>query len=29
MIVFFVMFFVNDMYGFFNWRRMKERQVKD
>lgn len=29
MIVCFVMFFVNDMYGFFNWRRMKERQVKD
>lgn len=26
MIICFVMFFINDMYGFFNWRRMKERQ---
>lgn len=29
MIVCFVMFFVNDMYGFFNWRRMKKRQIEN
>lgn len=28
MIICFVMFFINDMYGFFNWRRMKERQTE-
>jgi nicotinamide mononucleotide transporter len=26
MIVCFAMFFINDMYGFFNWRKMKQRQ---
>ncbi len=26
MIFCFVMFFVNDMYGFFNWRKMEKRQ---
>ena len=26
MIVCFAMFFVNDMYGFINWRRMERRQ---
>ena len=26
MVLCFVMFFVNDMYGFFNWRRMEKRQ---
>lgn len=26
MIFCFVMFFINDMYGFFNWRRMEKRQ---
>ncbi len=29
MIICFVMFFANDMYGFFNWRRMKKRQCAD
>ena len=28
MILCFVMFFINDMYGFFNWRRMRIRQEK-
>lgn len=28
MIICFIMFFVNDMYGFFNWRRMEKRQNK-
>jgi nicotinamide riboside transporter PnuC len=28
MIVCFVMFFINDMYGFFNWRKMKKRQTE-
>lgn len=27
MIVCFVMFFINDSYGFFNWQTMKKRQV--
>lgn len=27
MVFCFVMFFVNDMYGFFNWRRMQARQA--
>ena len=27
MVVCFVMFFANDMYGFFNWRRMQKRQT--
>lgn len=27
MIICFVMFFVNDMYGFVNWSRMKKRQI--
>ncbi len=27
MVFCFVMFFANDMYGFFNWRRMQARQV--
>ena len=26
MVFCFVMFFVNDMYGFINWRRMEKRQ---
>lgn len=26
MILCFVMFLINDMYGFFNWRRMRRRQ---
>lgn len=26
MVLCFVMFFVNDMYGFFNWKRMEKRQ---
>ncbi len=26
-VVCFVAFLVNDMYGFFNWRRMKKRQL--
>ncbi len=26
MVLCFVMFFINDMYGFFNWRRMAKRQ---
>lgn len=26
MILCFVMFLINDLYGFFNWRRMRERQ---
>lgn len=29
MILCFVMFFINDMYGFFNWRRMRIRQEKN
>lgn len=28
MILCFIMFLANDMYGFFNWRRMKKRQSK-
>ena len=24
----FVMFFLNDMYGFINWRRMEKRQAE-
>ena len=28
MVMCFVMFFVNDLYGFFNWRRMQKRQEK-
>lgn len=28
MVVCFVMFFVNDMYGFWNWRRMQGRQER-
>lgn len=28
MIACFVMFFINDMYGFFNWRKMKRRQTE-
>lgn len=27
MVICFVMFFANDMYGFFNWRRMQKRQT--
>ncbi len=26
MVICFVMFFVNDMYGYFNWKRMKKKQ---
>ncbi len=29
MVICFIMFFANDMYGFFNWRRMKKRQGAD
>ncbi len=29
MVFCFVMFFINDMYGFFNWRRMEKRQRED
>ncbi|MBQ5321317.1 MAG: nicotinamide mononucleotide transporter [Oscillospiraceae bacterium] len=29
MIVCFIMFFVNDIYGFLNWRRMEKRQNKE
>ena len=29
MVVCFIMFFLNDMYGFFNWRRMARRQQAD
>jgi len=28
MVVCFVMFFLNDAYGFFNWQRMKRRQAE-
>ena len=28
MIICFVMFLVNDLYGFYNWRKMKEKQSK-
>lgn len=28
MVVCFIMFFINDIYGFVNWRRMKRRQNK-
>ncbi len=28
MIVCFAMFFINDIYGFINWRRMKKRQTE-
>ena len=27
MVVCFVLFFVNDMYGFFNWRRLQKKQA--
>ncbi|MBQ4166105.1 MAG: nicotinamide mononucleotide transporter, partial [Oscillospiraceae bacterium] len=27
MVICFVMFFANDMYGFFNWRKMQKRQT--
>lgn len=27
MVVCFTMFLLNDLYGFFNWRRMKKRQI--
>ncbi len=29
MIIYFVMFLVNDMYGFINWRRIERRQKED
>jgi nicotinamide riboside transporter PnuC len=29
MILCFVMFMVNDLYGFLNWRRMRDRQGKE
>ena len=29
MVVCFVMFFANDMYGFFNWRRMQRKQARN
>ena len=29
MIVCFIIFLINDSYGFFNWRKMKKRQGKD
>ena len=29
MVVCFVVFLINDLYGFFNWRRMKRRQLAD
>lgn len=28
MVMCFVMFFINDLYGFFNWRRMQKRQTE-
>ncbi len=28
MIICFIMFFVNDLYGFYNWRKMKDKQSK-
>lgn len=27
MVICFIMFFINDFYGFFNWRRMQKRQA--
>ncbi len=27
MVVCFVMFFINDMYGFYNWHRMRKKQI--
>lgn len=29
MIACFVIFFINDLYGFYNWQRMKKRQAND
>ncbi len=29
MVICFVMFFANDLYGFFNWKRMQKRQTAD
>lgn len=29
MITCFIVFFVNDLYGFYNWQRMKKRQLPD
>lgn len=29
MVICFVVFLVNDLYGFFNWRKMKKRQCND
>ncbi len=29
MVVCFIMFFANDLYGFFNWRKMQKRQEKN
>ncbi len=29
MVICFVMFFINDFYGFFNWQRIKKRQRKN
>ncbi len=29
MVLCFVMFFLNDLYGFYNWRRMRRRQEQD
>ena len=29
MVLCFVMFLLNDLYGFFNWKRMEKRQAKD
>lgn len=28
MVICFVMFFVNDIYGYYNWKRMRRRQEK-
>ncbi len=28
-VVCFAAFFINDIYGFLNWRKMKERQMAD
>ena len=28
MVMCFAMFFINDLYGFYNWRRMKQRQME-
>ncbi len=29
MIICFIMFFINDMYGFINWKKMEKRQIKN